>query len=121
MEKTLIEWFEMFPEPYRTQAIENTIQQTGEEKLKETAESAVAATSHCFYWSASPQGARYWVKFSDQLIRNEITLIERAERMYSEEEVEKIAKELFFTMANCDKDIIHKESDFEKWFKQHKK
>ena len=36
-------------------------------------------------------------------------------RMYSEGEVEKITKELFFTMANCDKRIIHKESDFNKW------
>ena len=43
------------------------------------------------------------------------------ERMYSEEELEKISKELFFTMANCDKNIIHKESDFEKWFEQFKK
>jgi hypothetical protein len=39
----------------------------------------------------------------------------QAERMYREEEVEKITKELFFTMANCDKRIIHKESDFNKW------
>jgi len=45
----------------------------------------------------------------------------QAKRMYSEEEVEKIAKELFFTMANCDKDIIHKESYFDNWFEQFKK
>jgi hypothetical protein len=44
----------------------------------------------------------------------------QAERMYSEEELEKISKELFFAMANCDKNIIHKESDFEKWFEQFK-
>lgn len=45
----------------------------------------------------------------------------QSDKMYSEGEVEKIAKELFFTMANCDKDIIHKESDFDKWFEKFKK
>jgi hypothetical protein len=45
----------------------------------------------------------------------------QAERMYSEEEVEKIAKELFFTMSNCDKGIIHREFDFDNWLKQFKK
>jgi hypothetical protein len=45
----------------------------------------------------------------------------QAEKMYSEQEVEKICKELFFTIANCEKNVIHKESDFEKWFDQHKK
>jgi hypothetical protein len=56
---------------------------------------------------------------ADKYSKNRIGFIEGAkwqeERMYSEEELEKISKELFFTMANCDKRIIHKESDFNKW------
>lgn len=69
--------------------------------------------------------------FSDQVKANELAesakqdFIEgakwQAERRYSEEEVQKICKELFFTMANGEKNVIHKESDFEKWFEQHKK
>jgi hypothetical protein len=46
---------------------------------------------------------------------------EQDNNKFTEEELEKISKELFFTMANCDKNIIHKEFDFEKWFEKFKK
>jgi hypothetical protein len=64
----------------------------------------------------------YWESDYDKIWRDGVQFGAKwqEERMYSEEQFEKIAKELFFTMANCDKNIIHKESDFEKWFEQHK-
>jgi hypothetical protein len=79
MEKTLRQWFEMFPEPYRTQAIENTIAMSGEESLKVTAQSADDALALGFIWSGSPQGLKHWTKFCDQLDRNEIVLTEPSE------------------------------------------
>ncbi len=79
MEKTLREWFGMFPDPYRTQAIENTIALSGEVSLKKTATTAFYAIGGGFIWKKSPQGYVYWARFQDQLYRNEIVLAETSE------------------------------------------
>jgi hypothetical protein len=76
MEKTLRQWFEMFPEPYRTQAIENTIALIGETQLEQTAQSAADAIECAFNWHESSQGANYWKNFYDQ---GEIVLTEPSE------------------------------------------
>lgn len=62
-EKTIREWFETFPEPYRTQAIENT----RERSLNTKAPSAIEALSLGFVWSSSQQGLGYWLKFESTL------------------------------------------------------
>jgi hypothetical protein len=92
MKKTLRQWFDMFPEPYRKQAIENTIELEGKERLEETDKNAVEAINGGFVWKQSPQGHDYWSEFAFKIYRNEITLIERAERMYSEDEVRQAIK-----------------------------
>jgi hypothetical protein len=79
MKKTLRQWFEMFPEPYRTQAIENTIALSGETRLEGTYKNVVDALAIGFLWSRSPQGLMHWTKFCDQLDRNEIVLTEPSE------------------------------------------
>ena len=79
MEKTLREWFEMFPEPYRTQAIENTIALSGETRLGAIATTAAYAIGGGFVWKWSPQTYNYWKPFRDKLDRNEIVLTEPSE------------------------------------------
>jgi hypothetical protein len=79
MEKTLREWFEMFPEPYRTQAIENTLNLRGEGRFIVTKTNAMSAIVGAFVWEDSPQKDKYWNEFHDQLHRNEIVLTEPSE------------------------------------------
>ena len=57
--KTNIEHFSTFPEPYKSQAIENT------EKtfLSTTNKTAKEALNGCFVWSTSKQGFEYWETF----------------------------------------------------------
>jgi hypothetical protein len=54
--KTVEEWFNDLEEPYKTQALENSI----EKSLKIIAESMSEALSSGFYWTDSPQGHEYW-------------------------------------------------------------
>jgi hypothetical protein len=117
MKKTLRKWFEMFPEPYRTQAIENTIELEGKARLEYTDKNAVEAINGGFVWKQSPQGHDYWSEFAFKIYRNEIVLTERAERMYSEEEVERIC---FSAMDYKNEEVITL-SEKRKWFEQHKK
>ena len=62
--KTIREWFETLPEPYRTQAIENSL--TG--NLNAPAENMFIALSCGFKYRRSPQGFDYWKDFQDKLI-----------------------------------------------------
>lgn len=61
--KTIREWLEELPEPYRTQALENT------PELYEDlyAPSLKYAIEHAFYWVESEQGMNYWDDFVDTL------------------------------------------------------
>jgi len=59
--KTAREWFETFPEPYRSQALENC---TDSDELHETDSKALAFN---FNWEGSPQKDDYWYKFWEQL------------------------------------------------------
>lgn len=64
MEKTIKEWFETFPEPYRSQAFENVKEQNSNAKsiLKHKTNSAISALNGAFVWSKTPkdQGFFYW-------------------------------------------------------------
>ncbi len=57
--KTALEHFNEFPEPYRSQAIENT----GEEKLHKKYKTKSRALFSSFTWFHSPQKDYYWVDF----------------------------------------------------------
>ena len=54
MEKTILEWLEELPEPYRSQAIKNY---DGEFKDAATLSDALA---YAFSWYASPEKKDYW-------------------------------------------------------------
>lgn len=54
--KTVKEWLEELPEPYRSQALKNT----KEELLKIEEVSADQAVFGAFRWDKTPQGFQYW-------------------------------------------------------------
>lgn len=59
--KTIEEWFNELEEPYRTQAIENTIKLSNSEYTLKSFESSLSeALSASFVWEASPEGHEYW-------------------------------------------------------------
>lgn len=62
--KTIEQWFNELPEPYRSQALENTLNQWGEKILKAPAHSIKLALLTGFTWEDTPkeQGHRYWEK-----------------------------------------------------------
>lgn len=71
MEKTIKEWLESLPEPYKTQALLN-LEQTEKDEAEEdgvrisTAPSKILvsrlsdAISQAFIWSATAEGMEYW-------------------------------------------------------------
>ena len=61
--KTIREWLEELPEPYRTQAIDNT----SESDLMIEEESLADAVIGAFSWNESPEGEIYWGDFHDTL------------------------------------------------------
>lgn len=62
--KTIREWLEELPEPYRTQAIENVV----ERNPFELAENIEQALWMAFSWMNSPQGGDYWCSLHDKLM-----------------------------------------------------
>ncbi len=64
--KTRKEWFKTLEEPYRTQAINNTIQQN-ESLLEVEKESLSIALSMGFTYKSSPEGVDYWRDLYDSL------------------------------------------------------
>lgn len=61
--KTIREWLEELPMPYRTQAIENTSELVLKVEKAYLSESLLCS----FYWRNSPQGLDYWSDFYDTL------------------------------------------------------
>jgi hypothetical protein len=61
--KTIKEWLEELPEPYRSQALENTGDSDGEMEVK----SLVTALECAFLWISSSQGYHYWSQLSKTL------------------------------------------------------
>lgn len=70
--KTIEQWFNELPEPYRSQALENTLNQYGkygEKKLKVHEPSIKDALLVGFIWKDTPkeQGYEYWSNFYNTL------------------------------------------------------
>lgn len=61
--KTIREWIEELPEPYRTQAIDNT----SESVLTVEEQSLYEAVIGAFNWKESTEGFKYWNDFHDTL------------------------------------------------------
>ena len=56
MEKTIEQWFQELPEPYRTKALENCKQPNDNEVVN----SMIAALASGFLWQDTPEGESYW-------------------------------------------------------------
>jgi len=61
--KTVIEWFDTLPEPYKTQAINNTKLHL----LKTFDESLIDAIKSSFTWHSTDQGHDYWFDLVNQI------------------------------------------------------
>lgn len=67
--KTIEQWFKELPEPYRSQALENTLNlnQCGEKILKSPAPNIKDALMCGFIWRDTQQGVDYWRNFCNTL------------------------------------------------------
>lgn len=66
---TARQWFETWPEPYRTQALENYRNQPY--PPPNWYPSPALALLSAFSWCGTPQGSRYWDGFYDRLLEKE--------------------------------------------------
>lgn len=55
--KTILEWLNEFPEPYRSQALANAAKA---DLLCVKADTQADAISMAFDWNSSPEGGKYW-------------------------------------------------------------
>ena len=58
--KTVKDWLDELPQPYRFEAINNVINDRGAKALLRTSESLSDALKIAFYWDEAPEGANYW-------------------------------------------------------------
>lgn len=63
--KTIEQWLNELPEPYRSQALENTPKYM----LTNQYVSMVSVLMHAFPWKFSPQGLEYWQEYFNTLPR----------------------------------------------------
>jgi len=66
--QTIKQWFETLPEPYRSQAIENSLPGN----LNSRVDSLFIALSCGFKYRRSPQGFDYWKSFQDEIIYKQL-------------------------------------------------
>ena len=62
--KTIIDYLNTLPEPYKTQAINNT----GDKNLNRKVKSLNEALMSAFPWQGSPEGYRYWFQLRDSVV-----------------------------------------------------
>lgn len=67
--KTIKEWLETLPEPYRTEAIENATNE-GSIRFRTKHKSLSEALGSAFTWYFTLQGHDYWVDLYDKLEKN---------------------------------------------------
>ena len=70
--KTVKEWLDELPEPYRTQALE----QTSNCRLKDTEDTMYSTLMGMFVWSESHEGNEYWRQLSEVYKKHESALQE---------------------------------------------
>lgn len=92
--RTRLQWFAMFPEPYKSQAIENYDESYRGSTKYTTFLFAVWALEYGFDLEKSPQGWKHWAEFMNKLFVNEITLTVPEEEVEATPDYEAIVKEL---------------------------
>jgi hypothetical protein len=81
--KTIRQWLETLPEPYRSAAIrnaENDVPTTIEEQCDSLSE----ALSNSAYWSKTPEGHDYWGELYDRLCHEEAVTPKSKEQQIAE-------------------------------------
>jgi len=68
-QRTRLEWFSMFPEPYRQQAMDNYDENYNGCNGQSLFDAPHEALADGFSPLTSPQGFDYWAKFHDKLWR----------------------------------------------------
>ena len=69
-EKTILEWLNQLPEPYKSQAIENT-KNDDPFSGNEIVDSLWKAIDGGFLWSSTPQGSDYWFEITARAANGE--------------------------------------------------
>lgn len=69
--KTLLEWLESFPEPYKEKAIANCKKISSEEMLITKCPSLSNALISAFSWSETQEGFEYWNKLHNYFLAKE--------------------------------------------------
>ncbi len=78
-EKTIQEWFNMFPEPYKTQVFMYANKHNNpEERLSRKAHNAFHALDRGFTWANTQEGHMYWSNLYGKLANGKILLEEKA-------------------------------------------
>ena len=62
--KTIKQWLQELPEPYRTEALDNY-----NDRYNPVVENIFKALNYGFSWSATTQGYEYWLKIYNSLYR----------------------------------------------------
>lgn len=63
--KTIKQWLEELPEPYRTQALENY-------ERKQMSHSLSLALASAFHWHYTPEGWNYWFELGLKIEENNL-------------------------------------------------
>jgi hypothetical protein len=70
--KPILEWFELLPEPYRSQAIENYNPEWEKKSVKGINGNEVADSLDCgFQFEKTPQGFKYWLAIFNRALSGE--------------------------------------------------
>lgn len=66
--KTVTEWFNTLPEPYRSQAFANVVHQNREHELGDYVPRLIDAVTMMFRWEISNEGHNYWSNFLKTIV-----------------------------------------------------
>lgn len=72
--KRIIEWYGMLPEPVKSQAFENAVNQNLIDIFNVEVHSMYRAIDRGMSWASTPQGGQYWEKIGEQWDENTNTL-----------------------------------------------
>jgi hypothetical protein len=80
MSKTIKEWLNLLPEPYKTQSLTNLNPDKGDIVKYHMEDALVGA----FTWETSLEGSSYWVEITDKVFKGEIEPINDKEKVYEQ-------------------------------------
>lgn len=111
MTRTIIQWLELLPQPYRDQAIKNALAQREREvhdlhKLDKEETRMYNAIDHSFQWSSTPEGQDYWQRIHEYMISVDDDIHEK-----DDEYIKEYLKDMDFigvTFSTSTKEMLQK-------------